>query len=182
VTWWRDVGLGGQEQPDPYAWGGQRESLLWLIASFMGGSCERISTSTFVTNSYQKMPSIRLWFAIWKASCFVISAFNSVHVSLYYRQRNIVLARLRISRLEIFASCRPNLYPCCLYLEKTTRSSAKMLGGAGHHEHKALSFWCLECCDGSVSMEGATTRRRSSVERERERERLEIGQYDEKRR
>jgi len=34
-----------------------------------------------------------------------------------------------------------------------------------------LSFWCLECCDGSVSMEGATTRRRSSVrERKRERE------------
>jgi len=35
-------------------------------------------------------------------------------------------------------------------------------------EHRALSFWCLECCDGSVSMEGATTRRRSSVERERD--------------
>jgi len=57
------------------------------------------------------------------------------------------------------------------HLEKTTRSSAIMLGGAGHHEHRALSFWCLECCDGSVSVEGATIRRRSSVERERERER-----------
>jgi len=56
-------------------------------------------------------------------------------------------------------------------LEETTRSSAKILGGAGHHEHRALSFWCLECCGGSVSMEGATTRRRSSVERERKRER-----------
>jgi len=53
------------------------------------------------------------------------------------------------------------------HLEETTRSSAKMLGGAGHHEQRALSFWCLECCDGSVSMEGATTRRRSSLERER---------------
>jgi len=57
------------------------------------------------------------------------------------------------------------------YLEETTRSSAKMLGGAGHHEHRTFSFWCLVCCDGSVSKEGATTRRRSSVERERERER-----------
>jgi len=27
VTWLRDVGLGGQEQPDPYAWHGQRESV-----------------------------------------------------------------------------------------------------------------------------------------------------------
>jgi len=50
-------------------------------------------------------------------------------------------------------------------LEETMRSSAKMLGGAGHHEHGAVSFWCLECCDGLVSMEGATTRRWSSVER-----------------
>jgi len=54
------------------------------------------------------------------------------------------------------------------HLEETTRSSAKMMGGAGHHEHRALSFWCLECCDGSVSMEGATNRRRSSVERARQ--------------
>jgi len=54
-------------------------------------------------------------------------------------------------------------------------TSAKMLGGAGHHEHRALSFSCLECCDGSVSMEGASIRRRSSVERERERERDFVG-------
>jgi len=53
------------------------------------------------------------------------------------------------------------------HLEETNRLSAKMLVGAGHHEHRSLSFWYLECCDGSVSMEGATTRRRSSVERER---------------
>jgi len=26
------------------------------------------------------------------------------------------------------------------HLEETTRSSAKMPGGAGHHEHRALSF------------------------------------------
>jgi len=26
------------------------------------------------------------------------------------------------------------------HLEETTRSFAKMLGGAGHHEHRALSF------------------------------------------
>jgi len=66
------------------------------------------------------------------------------------------------------------------HLEETTRSSAKMLGGAGHHEHRVLSFWCLECCDGSVSMEAATTRRRSSVdgERERERERERGGAID----
>jgi len=59
----------------------KRECLLRLIASFMDGSCERVATSTFVTNSYQKMPSIRLWFVIWKASSLAISAFNSVHVS-----------------------------------------------------------------------------------------------------
>jgi len=57
------------------------------------------------------------------------------------------------------------------HLEKTTRSSMKMLGGAGHYERRALSFWCLECCDESVSMEGATTRRRP---RERERERYNL--------
>jgi len=57
------------------------ECLFRLIASFMDGSCERVATSSFVTNSYQKMPSIRLWFVIWKASSFTISAFNSVHVS-----------------------------------------------------------------------------------------------------
>jgi len=46
----------------------KRECLLWLIASFMDGSCERVATSTFVTNSHQRMPSIRrLWFVIWKA-------------------------------------------------------------------------------------------------------------------
>jgi len=67
VTWLRGVGLGGQEQPDPYAWRGQRECLR-LIASFLDGSCERVATSTFVTNSYQRMPSIRLWFVMWKAS------------------------------------------------------------------------------------------------------------------
>jgi len=54
------------------------------------------------------------------------------------------------------------------YLEETTRSSAKMLGGAGDHEHRALSFRCLECCDESISVEGATTRRQWSVQRERE--------------
>jgi len=27
------------------------------------------------------------------------------------------------------------------HLEETTRASAKMLGGAGHHEHRALSFF-----------------------------------------
>jgi len=55
------------------------------------------------------------------------------------------------------------------HLEEATRSSAKMLGGAGHHEHRALNFWCLECfCDGSICKEGASTRRRSSVERDRE--------------
>jgi len=53
------------------------------------------------------------------------------------------------------------------HLKETTRSSAKMLGGAGHHEDRALSFWCLECCDRLVSMEGATSRRWANVERER---------------
>jgi len=51
--------------------------------------------------------------------------------------------------------------------EETTKPSAKILGGGGHHEHRALSCWCLECCDRSVSMEGATTRKRSSIEIER---------------
>jgi len=51
------------------------------------------------------------------------------------------------------------------HLEKTTRLSTKTLGGAGQHEHRVLSFWCLECCNGSVIMEDATTPRRSSVER-----------------
>jgi len=32
------------------------------------------------------------------------------------------------------------------HLEETIRSSAKMLGGAGCHEHRALSFCCLKCC------------------------------------
>jgi len=47
----------------------KRECLLRLIAFFMDGSCERMATSSFVTSSYQKMPSIRLW----KASSFAIS-------------------------------------------------------------------------------------------------------------
>jgi len=29
-----------------------------LTASFIGGSCETVATSSFVTNSYQRMPSI----------------------------------------------------------------------------------------------------------------------------
>jgi len=29
------------------------------------------------------------------------------------------------------------------HLEETTRSSAKMLGGAGYHKHRVLSIWCL---------------------------------------
>jgi len=45
------------------------------------------------------------------------------------------------------------------HLEKTTRPSTKMLGGVCHHQHRALSFWCLECCD-------VTTHRQSSVRRE----------------
>jgi len=61
----------------------KRVCLLWLIASFMDGSCERVATM-FVTDSYQKVPSIHLWFIIWKASSFAISAFNSVHVSEGY--------------------------------------------------------------------------------------------------
>jgi len=35
--------------------------------------------------------------------------------------------------------------------------------GTDHYGHNTLSFWCLECCDGSVSLEGATTRRWSNV-------------------
>jgi len=35
------------------------------------------------------------------------------------------------------------------HLAETTNTCAKMLGGADHHEHRALSFWCLECCGGS---------------------------------
>jgi len=66
----------------------KRECLLWLIASFMDGSCERVATSTFVTNSYQRMPSIRFWFVIWKASSFAISASNSIHVSKAYNSDN----------------------------------------------------------------------------------------------
>ena len=56
------------------------------------------------------------------------------------------------------------------HMEKTTRPPSKMLGGTSHHGRRALSSWCLECCDGSVGVEGATTHCRSSV-RERERER-----------
>jgi len=62
----------------------KRECLLRLIASFMDSSCDRVATSTFVTNSYQRMSSIRLWFVIWKASSFAIPAFNSVHTSEAY--------------------------------------------------------------------------------------------------
>jgi len=46
VTWQRDVVLGGQEQPGPYAWRGQREC---LIASLMDGSCKRVALYSFVT-------------------------------------------------------------------------------------------------------------------------------------
>jgi len=59
----------------------KRACLLRLMASLMDGSCERVATSTFVTNSYQRMLSICLWFVMWKVSSFAISAFNSVHVS-----------------------------------------------------------------------------------------------------
>jgi len=76
VTWLRDVGLGRYEQPDPYAWRGQRECLLRLIASFLHGSCKRVATSTFVTNSYQKMLSIRLWFVIEKPPVSLYISFQ----------------------------------------------------------------------------------------------------------
>jgi len=53
------------------------------------------------------------------------------------------------------------------HLEETTRSSPKMLDRAGHHKGLSPSdVRCLECCYGSVSMEGTTTRRRSSAGRE----------------
>jgi len=58
----------------------KRECLLRLIASFMG-SCERMATFSFVTNSYPRMPNIPFWFATWKASSF---AFSSVHISEAY--------------------------------------------------------------------------------------------------
>jgi len=73
------VGLGGQEQPDPTP-----DVAKERVSPPMNGSCERVATSTFVTNSYQRMPSIRLWFVILKASSFAISAFNSVQVSEAY--------------------------------------------------------------------------------------------------
>jgi len=50
------------------------------------------------------------------------------------------------------------------HLEETTRSSAKMMGRAGHYEHRALLL-TLGVLRRLVSMEGATTRRRSRVER-----------------
>jgi len=54
------------------------------------------------------------------------------------------------------------------HLEETTRSSVKMLIGACHYERRALSFWCLECCGASVSMDGTRPRRRSNVDWERD--------------
>jgi len=57
---------------------------LRLIVSFIDGSCEGLATSTFVTNSYQRTLSVRLWFVVWKASSFAISASNCVHVSEAY--------------------------------------------------------------------------------------------------
>jgi len=43
---------------------------------------------------------------------------------------------------------------------------------ADHHQQHHLT-WCLECCNGSVDVEGATTQRWSSVaDRERERSSL----------
>jgi len=50
-----------------------KRCLLRLTASFMDGSCERVATSTFVTNSYHWMPSLRLWFVKWKASSSPVS-------------------------------------------------------------------------------------------------------------
>jgi len=43
--------------------------------------------------SYQTMPSVRLWFVIWKASSFAISAFNRVH-----RRMKLIAAR-QLTRL-----------------------------------------------------------------------------------
>jgi len=60
------------------------ECLLRLISSFMDSSCEKVATSLFMTNLYQRMPTICLWFVVWKASSFAISAFNSVHVAEAY--------------------------------------------------------------------------------------------------
>ena len=55
-------------------------------------------------------------------------------------------------------------------LEKTTRTSAQFLGQADHHQQHHLTS-CLDCCNGSVDADGATTQRWSSVaERGRERE------------
>jgi len=77
LSWLKSVGLGGQELVLTWP---KRECLLRLIASYMDGSKKRVAMSSFVTYWYQRMPSIRLWFVIWKASSFAISAFNIVHV------------------------------------------------------------------------------------------------------
>jgi len=57
----------------------------------------------FVTNSYQNMLSIRLWFVIWKASSFAISAFNSVHVSEAYSSDDST-DELSMQNLVVFLS------------------------------------------------------------------------------
>jgi len=43
-------------------------------------------------------------------------------------------------------------------------TTVKTLGGADH-KHSNLSFWCMECSDGYVSMDGATTCWQSSIKR-----------------
>jgi len=53
-------------------------SFIYVRQLWEGGD---FHVSIGLTNSYQKMPSIRIWCIIWKVSSFAISAFNSVHVS-----------------------------------------------------------------------------------------------------
>ena len=70
----------------------KRACLRWLMVLIMGGSSDSLATSSFLTKSYQWIPSIRLWFIIRKPWSFTALSFNNVHVSEAYRSTDRTFA------------------------------------------------------------------------------------------
>jgi len=97
VTWLRDLGFGGQKQPDPYAWSGQRESVSSTYSFIYGRQMWEGRDFHVRNNSYQKYsPLVRHI----KGLQFAVSAFNSVHcpcfrsIQQWWQERRIVDAKL----------------------------------------------------------------------------------------
>jgi len=118
-----------------------------------------------ITNQRRILSIIRYEFVM-NVKVATRSQLSSINEAIS-RRRHSLFGHVRL--MDQAAPAHQALHPwlsTVWHLEKTTRPSAKMLGGADHHENRALSFRRLECCNESVSMESTMTHRRSSVEKE----------------